>query len=455
MALKEFIGENRLAQVLTLLKNHIMTGASSGAAGASGFVPAPSAGDQDKVLKGDGTWGTVASDDTFTLKNQSLQFAVTTETVDYTVVDNEGDFAVNKSDIDSIVISCSTYPIAQLCVYYSDGYADHSEVFRDATEPITLTLPSGKDTVSHIAYGMDDGNLTFSILFNKHTAVAGNHVEIANTNVTANSYVEAYFNDASIATATNSVVSVRAEAGKIVFDSAKSMLNTLVCDIVVKNSGSTTSTTYTKGQTNIFSVPNGGNTAEVLEKQSSANGDVAWAPVATQMTWAQYQALTTDQKNDGRVRVITDRNMSPILAEGQTAVDTEGIVTTAGGTTNTQALLDGIAAEVVASSESITLESGVFSDVYINRVVRVGKAIFITLMATIDGTLAGSSGTIGTLPSGCAPSSTVKCLMYGQYGSNSGFFQIQVSSAGTIKTATGSNTFSGTVNIVNAVFVAA
>lgn len=34
-----------------------MTGASASTAGTSGLVPAPAAGDQDKVLKGDGTWG--------------------------------------------------------------------------------------------------------------------------------------------------------------------------------------------------------------------------------------------------------------------------------------------------------------------------------------------------------------------------------------------------------------
>lgn len=33
-----------------------MTGATAAAAGEAGFVPAPAAGDQDKVLRGDGTW---------------------------------------------------------------------------------------------------------------------------------------------------------------------------------------------------------------------------------------------------------------------------------------------------------------------------------------------------------------------------------------------------------------
>ena len=36
-----------------------MTGATSSAAGSSGLVPAPASGDQNKVLKGDGAWGTV------------------------------------------------------------------------------------------------------------------------------------------------------------------------------------------------------------------------------------------------------------------------------------------------------------------------------------------------------------------------------------------------------------
>ena len=36
-----------------------MTGAGANAGGTAGLVPAPAAGDQDKVLKGDGTWGTI------------------------------------------------------------------------------------------------------------------------------------------------------------------------------------------------------------------------------------------------------------------------------------------------------------------------------------------------------------------------------------------------------------
>ena len=40
-----------------------MQGATADADGTSGFVPKPLAGDQDKFLKGDGTWGLVEADD--------------------------------------------------------------------------------------------------------------------------------------------------------------------------------------------------------------------------------------------------------------------------------------------------------------------------------------------------------------------------------------------------------
>ena len=76
--------------------------------------------------------------------------------------------------------------------------------------------------------------------------------------------------------------------------------------------------------------------------------------VAIQMTQAQYDALSTAEKNDGRLRVITDRSAGPMAAAGQLAIDTEGIVTTPGGNTNTQALLDELAEESVALNNSLT-----------------------------------------------------------------------------------------------------
>lgn len=46
-----------------------MTGATSSTAGAHGYVPAPAAGDQEKYLKGDGTWATVQGGSSYTAGN--------------------------------------------------------------------------------------------------------------------------------------------------------------------------------------------------------------------------------------------------------------------------------------------------------------------------------------------------------------------------------------------------
>lgn len=54
-----------------------MTGASAGAAGAKGLVPAPAAGDQGKFLQGDGTWATITVPVLYTTQGQNEDGAVT------------------------------------------------------------------------------------------------------------------------------------------------------------------------------------------------------------------------------------------------------------------------------------------------------------------------------------------------------------------------------------------
>lgn len=61
----------------------VMTGATSSVAGASGSVPAPAAGDQDKFLGGDGEWHPVAgaSIDTSITDGTTSQNAPTSQAV--------------------------------------------------------------------------------------------------------------------------------------------------------------------------------------------------------------------------------------------------------------------------------------------------------------------------------------------------------------------------------------
>lgn len=46
------------SSIFPITKSGEMTGATSSSPGVSGLVPAPSAGDENKILRGDGTWGT-------------------------------------------------------------------------------------------------------------------------------------------------------------------------------------------------------------------------------------------------------------------------------------------------------------------------------------------------------------------------------------------------------------
>lgn len=80
-ATAETLGSVRVGSGLTMSNDGVlsttatnMTGATSSSAGTSGFVPAPAAGDQDKFLKGDGTYATVSASPTLT-------YDATTETL--------------------------------------------------------------------------------------------------------------------------------------------------------------------------------------------------------------------------------------------------------------------------------------------------------------------------------------------------------------------------------------
>ena len=73
-----FLDSNGVETLSTAIKqevlNTIVVGATSSAAGAAGLVPAPAMGDQNKFLRGDGTWQTAggASDVSITRYSATL-----------------------------------------------------------------------------------------------------------------------------------------------------------------------------------------------------------------------------------------------------------------------------------------------------------------------------------------------------------------------------------------------
>ena len=91
-----------LGKLWTYIRGKIptMTGATSTTPGASGMVPAPTSGDEDKVLKGDGTWGTISTGGGHVIKNSSgtsLPQRANLKFVGATVTDKEGEDATEVS----------------------------------------------------------------------------------------------------------------------------------------------------------------------------------------------------------------------------------------------------------------------------------------------------------------------------------------------------------------------
>ena len=108
-----------------------MTGATSGAAGAHGLVPAPSAGDEDKVLSGAGTWVSqptvpTVNDGTLTITqggttlgtftanqsgNTTVSIAASSDpgTVFYVLGDDGDGYGIYNITVDSGSLSCDIY----------------------------------------------------------------------------------------------------------------------------------------------------------------------------------------------------------------------------------------------------------------------------------------------------------------------------------------------------------
>jgi hypothetical protein len=68
-----------------ILTNQDMTGASAQAAGAKGMVPAPSAGDNTKFLRGDGTWQSAGGAASITCNHKIEVYNTTTGQYDLVV----------------------------------------------------------------------------------------------------------------------------------------------------------------------------------------------------------------------------------------------------------------------------------------------------------------------------------------------------------------------------------
>lgn len=143
-----------------------LTGATADAAGEAGLVPAPQAGDQDKFLKGDGTWSTieipdvaeaqifevtlnVTTDDSGTETKETQEAAITRIVGD--VIPAKGDIVIVKDPIANDKFQYTAYVYNGTAWAAMDGNYNAKNVFFDQdftfTKAVgTVTIPSSGST---------------------------------------------------------------------------------------------------------------------------------------------------------------------------------------------------------------------------------------------------------------------------------------------------------------------
>jgi hypothetical protein len=141
------------------------TGATASTAGAHGLVPAPSAGDEGKVLFGNGLWGALPSVDLSVLSNEAFQFSpnekpvgtwtdsnnvtkiLYAKTVDCGALTNAGEKSVSTG-LSNVIIrnifgrsksSAYDIPLPYPDVYIYYGYSDNKIYIRNDTDRSSYT----------------------------------------------------------------------------------------------------------------------------------------------------------------------------------------------------------------------------------------------------------------------------------------------------------------------------
>ena len=132
-----------------------MTGAGASASGASGLVPAPSAGDNSKFLKGDGTWSAIPD------PNGKADKVVSATNGNFAGLDSNGNLTDSgKSAADFVAATAvgassgvaeldenGKVPTSQLPSYVDDvieGYYYNSKFYKESTHTTEITGETGK-----------------------------------------------------------------------------------------------------------------------------------------------------------------------------------------------------------------------------------------------------------------------------------------------------------------------
>lgn len=132
-----------------------MTGATSGADGAAGTVPKPNSGDQDKYLKGDGTWGTITIP-TVPTKTSDLTNDGADGTSTYVEADELAPVATSGDYDDLTNLPAIPNYVAGDHISISSGTISAID-YVHSENPVSITTPGTTVSGSEIT----DGSITF------------------------------------------------------------------------------------------------------------------------------------------------------------------------------------------------------------------------------------------------------------------------------------------------------
>ena len=108
----------------------------------------------------------------------------------------------------------------------------------------------------------------------------------------------------------------------------------------------------------------------------------------------------------------------------------------------------------IAGTDNMTIPSEVFSSSPAKMLHRSQNIVKLYIDGNLSSTLAGNDGVICTLPTGFRPSSQRYVMIYGKYGT--GDYKAcrgLIKADGTVNTAHGSSTFSGSIGIDTTFFI--
>lgn len=123
---------------------YIMQGASSGSAGKRGVVPQPSAGDQNKLLKGDGTWSFIG-DDNIDSGLTTAAIATSSKTGNATKLVTAGT-NITEGELAAFDSSGNIYASGFTAASFDEGkftYIDEDSLSSDMTTTSTSSTDSG------------------------------------------------------------------------------------------------------------------------------------------------------------------------------------------------------------------------------------------------------------------------------------------------------------------------